>query len=107
MKNFPEKFNPNNQCKFNEYLYERNLCYLRKDIYEHILKKRDVNDYFSISQFDLTYNNNKDITYNMINSIIKELKDLGWECKLFYGNTGLFIYSETNKPEILNWGDEF
>ena len=37
----------------------------------------------------------------MISELIPELLNLGWNCKLGYGDTGLFIYSTINPPS--NW----
>ena len=38
--------------------------------------------------------------------IIKELEELGWKCKLSYGQTALFIYSTENPPPSC-WDDSF
>lgn len=107
MKKFPNKMIPSNENKFKEYLYNRNICFLRKEIYEFILRKIDNNDFFNISEFDNKYINNREITYKMISEIIIELENIGWICSLYYGNTGLFIYNKDNKPSILEWGEEF
>ena len=49
MKEFPPHFNSSNISSFSTYLYNRNLSYLRRDIYEHVLKgnKEDPFDVFS------------------------------------------------------------
>jgi hypothetical protein len=39
-------------------------------------------------------------------TIITELVNIGWNCKLSFGNTGLFIYS-TDKPPPSCWDDGF
>ena len=42
----------------------------------------------------------------MINTTVKELKELGWNCKLSFGGTGLFIYSTENQPRGC-WDSDF
>lgn len=105
MKEFPDKLNPNNLNNFKDILYERNLCYLRKDIYEHLLRKTDNNDYYNIDKFNIEYVNDKCLIEDMIKTVIKELTNMGWTCLLVYGETGLFVYTEENKPII--YGCEF
>lgn len=98
MKNFPERLNVNNKQNFSKYNYTRNLCYLRKQIYELIIKENE-NDYFELDKFARNYlKNNMTIMLEMTEKIRQELKELGWNTKLSYGGTGLFIYSTENPP---------
>lgn len=98
MKNFPERLNVKNKENFTEYNYERNLCYLRKQVYELIIRG-DESDYFELDKFARNYlKNNMTIMLDMTEKIRNELKQLGWNTKLSYGGTGLFIYSSENPP---------
>lgn len=102
MKEFPSKFNSSNVSNFKSYMYDRNMCYLRKDIYEFVLINDDVNNYFDITSFNNTYVHDTEITKKLINHVIIELKQLGWVCTLAYYDTGLFIYTINNIPSIIH-----
>jgi hypothetical protein len=74
---------------------------LRKEIFPHVLRNQINNteeNYFSLDGFDLSFKiNNMDIVKKVALKIIDELKELGWFCELYYGDTGLFIYKDENK----------
>lgn len=99
MKEFPMKMNVNQKDNFESYLFDRYLCYLRKDIYEHLLlRNNDENNYFDLDKWVRNnLDNNKCILNNMLEQIIKEIKELGWKCQTSFGGTALFIYSN-DKP---------
>lgn len=103
MKVFPSILNVKNNDNFKQIHYNRVLCYLRKEIYEHIISK-DENSYFEIDKFGLKYS--FQISDNMINIIIQELNLLGWKCKLSFASTALFIYSTLTPPPSC-WDNEF
>ena len=100
MDTFPNNLNTNNKKDFSNYLYDLNKNCLRKKIFTHILKEEEK-DYFCLYSFDKKYVKNIEITKKMISELIPELLNLGWNCKLGYGDTGLFIYSTINPPS--NW----
>ena len=97
MKVFPDKLNIINKDKFKNFNYNRNLCYLRQELYEHIIKENE-NNYFELDNFSKKYNINLEDISKMKVTIIKELEDLGWKCKMGFGETGLFIYSTKELP---------
>lgn len=101
----PKKIDVKNKKHFKKYFLDRCLCYLRRDIYEHILSN-DETSYFDIEKFNTKYVKNIGKTNELIDKIIIELKTLGWKCKKSFGSTGLFIYS-TEKPPSNCWEDEF
>lgn len=105
MKQFPIHLNPENKDKFTTYLYERNLSYLRKEILELVLMG-DENNYFELDIFSRKYNLKKGEIENMCNTVIQELKNLGWNVKTSFGGTGLFIYS-TDTPPMSCYDDKF
>lgn len=102
MKSFPDSLNVKNKDNFKEYFYNRMLCYLRRDIYEHILKEPETN-YFSLDKFSNERVGDIEIVKTMIKELIQELEELGWRCKLGFGETGLFIYSGAEPPSNF-WG---
>ena len=106
MKQFPERLNVKNKEKFAEFNYERNKCYMRKEIYE-LMIKGDENDYYVIDDFARKYlKNDMTIALKMIEEIMNELNNLGWKTKISYGGTALFIYS-TNEAPVSCYEDGF
>lgn len=99
MKEFPKKLAPVNKGEFHNYMYDRTLCYLRRDVYEFVIRGNE-DDFFDLEVFFTNHclKNQIDITTCMVTQIINELKLNGWKCKLSYGDTGLFIYSTENPP---------
>lgn len=97
MKEFPNSCNVNNKSEFTKLLYNRNLCYLRRDIYDLLLKEDETN-YFDLSKFA----NNRDILDDDIKKMTKSVQDelevRGWKTKTSFAGTGLFIYSTENPP---------
>lgn len=92
MKYFPKGLTPSNVPKFSELANKRLKCYLRRELYEHVISKKPE-EYFSLDEFA----NKKGVTCETVLSICKELipelEKLGWTCKLSFGDTGLFVYS--------------
>lgn len=105
MKQFPVRLNPENKDKFTTYRYERNLAYLRKEIFELMLLG-DENNYFELDIFSRKYKLKKGEIENMCNTVIQELENLGWNVKTSFGGTGLFIYS-TDIPPVSCYEDKF
>ena len=97
MKIFPSILNIKNKENFETIRYNRTLCYLRRDIYDHIISHEE-NNYFAIGKFDRNHHKDMKITLKIIKTIMAELTTLGWSCKLSFGNTGLFVYSTENPP---------
>lgn len=99
MKEFNNKINVSNKDKFKLYHYERILCYMRRDIFEHVIREEE-NFYFELDIFFKKYKIKDDISMEkMTSTVISELEDQGWKCKTSFGGTGLFIYSSENPPE--------
>jgi hypothetical protein len=96
MKKFPDSLKPENKDNFNNLAMERFKCYLRRDLYEHIITHRE-DEYFSLDEFNKRVNN-MTLTNRLVDELMDELKSLGWNCKKSYGDTGLFIYSSEKPP---------
>ena len=91
MKEFPCTLDIINKNLFPEIYYKRVLCYFRRDIYEHILRE-DENNYFDLENFQKQYKLTIENRDRMAKTIIEELEEFGWKCKLSFGDTGLFCY---------------
>lgn len=107
MKEFPDILNVKHKEQFNVIYINRVLCYLRKEIYEHVIRE-DENTYFDLEKFGRVYFENKknreDLINKLVDDIIPEITNLGWKCKISFGGTALFIYSSENPPPSC-WDD--
>ena len=98
MLEFPKRLNINNKSEFKTYFYDRFLCYLRKDIYEHMLIE-DENSYFELDNWCRKYLKNDDeMMTKMVEKLRNELHQMGWKTAISFGNTALFIYSSEEPP---------
>ena len=99
MNSFPSHIHANNQSSFQEINYERLLALFRQEVYELLLKRKDDNEYIDLDSFAARYFNRKLTNVMKITEqVCCELKKLGWNTKLSFGDTGLFIYSTENPP---------
>ena len=106
MREFPTKFIYTNLAQFQQYKYDRDICYLREAIYEFFInEKPSTSKYvpfetpFDLSTFESKYNSPR--FSEMVTSICKELEKLGWATKLGFNNSSLWIYSKENPPKSL------
>jgi hypothetical protein len=97
MKQFPENIRSDNKENFSVVNYDRILCLLRQDIYNHMLKGNE-NSLFDLDRFSRQNEEKIDVIQKMTETIMEELTQLGWKCKLSYGDTALFIYTSENPP---------
>ena len=97
MKEFSKKLIPENKLKFSNFLFERRLAYLRRDITENILLNNEE-IFFDLEQFRNCHSMSTDDISKMSSIIIKEIEHIGWKTKLTYGNTAMFIYSTEQPP---------
>ena len=79
---------------------------LTKRVFEHMLSRDSENDYFEIDRFFDDIELSRDISIELVDTLMKELNNLGWGCKTSFGGTGLFIYSTPNHPSNC-YDDEF
>lgn len=97
MKEFPDKLIPVNHTQFKRFRYDRNILYFRQDIYEFMLEDNE-NEAYDLNAFKIKYKVSDDEMKTMVIAITTELKKLGWQHKLAFADTGLFIYRDANKP---------
>jgi hypothetical protein len=53
---------------------------------------------FDLDRFSRQNEEKIDVIQKMTETIMEELTQLGWKCKLSYGDTALFIYTSENPP---------
>jgi hypothetical protein len=103
MNVFPIELHCNNILKFEHIYLEKVLSSFREQIYNHMISRKDENEYFAIDVFEHQFLKQYPNTIQkMTKTIIQELESIGWKCKLSFGDTGLFIYS-TEKPPRSCW----
>jgi (p)ppGpp synthase/HD superfamily hydrolase len=84
--------------KFELLNYERLIKELRQELYNLIISRKDENEYFDIELFGRSHNYKNKNLEKMISSIRLELENMGWNTKLSFGDTGLFIFSTNENP---------
>ena len=100
MNNFPENLTPDKKHLFKNMLYIKHLEMFREDIFIHMLNENE-NDPIDIDQWcRKKINNDWEKMEKILESVINELKILGWKCKISYGGTCLFIYSSDIQPPM-------
>jgi hypothetical protein len=98
MKEFSNDILVTNRNNFVNLSFQRNLCYLRRDIYEHVINNKEE-DYFDIDIWCRNrLKNDTGTMKKMISIIVDELEKKGWTCKITFGASALFIYSD--KPPV-------
>jgi hypothetical protein len=98
MESFPASLNVGNKEQFTRMLFEYHLSQLRRDIMYHMLHGKE-NDFFDLDRFNRTHVKNMKIMTEMTAIVATELKELGWTTYLGFGDTGLYVYSSTEKPD--------
>lgn len=103
MKKFPELMTPDNISFINDAKTRRKLCYIRRYIYESILSENfSIPENCGINLQNIEMGHLAEPTFKidnkLIDIIVQELKQLGWEVTLTYGGTMLFVYTKDNKP---------
>jgi hypothetical protein len=98
MNTFPTYIDSNNINNFNTINLIRIKCCIREYIHDFLLNRKDDSVYVDLDMLCNKYNKKINIIQEIITDICLELKDLGWNTKLSYGDTGLFIYSTTEPP---------
>ena len=92
------RFHVSNKDNFERLLEDDNLSLLRREICRHMLKGNE-NDFFDITEFNRAHVGNMNRTNELVNRIITELHNLGWNTFIGFGGTGLYIYSTDELPQ--------
>jgi hypothetical protein len=107
MQEFPTRLTPEKEADFRRYYLERCLCYLRRDIYEHLLSRKDTTDYFELNTFATEHKLREDEVNQMSEKAAVELNKLGWQTGFGFGHTGLFVYADAADPPSNLYPDGF
>lgn len=92
MKEFPSKIEVSNRPQFREEYLKRTCCYLRRDVYEKILRDTEE-DPFDMEEFRRKHEISTDEIVKLVDIVKSELGEKGWNVECCYGSTALFIYS--------------
>ena len=109
MKKFPSHLRPENIDEFVQYRYNRQLCYIRRHVYETMMlpsfgaeDKNDSTVNYGINlqnvQLETVGHGGMRIDENIIKQICLELVELGWETTISYGGSMIFVYPPGFKP---------
>jgi hypothetical protein len=105
MNSFPDKIKVSNFSK-NALVEERITLYLRKEVYDFLVFRKNNEHYFDLGQFARKYDLNTPIPSTSTDKIIHELKELGWSAKYSFGKTVLFIYETGGTKPLAYISDE-
>jgi|AACY02.14.fsa_nt_gi IMP cyclohydrolase len=112
MINFPSTFNVKHKKSLNKLQVGSALRDLRKAIAQHMMSynyEKDDNDtennYFTLDSFwDNWSGIGEPDRVKIVETVIEDLQELGWNTKTSFGGTALFIYS-TKEPPKSCWPD--
>jgi hypothetical protein len=98
MEIFDKRLHVSNYKNFNNLYLDYVEKQLREDIFIHIVKRKNEDDYIDLDYYSSKYG--KDEVYKVLPILTKELEAEGeWKTKLSFGDTGLFIYSTDDLPK--------
>jgi hypothetical protein len=89
--------NVSNKDQFSDFLYKEHLSILRKEV-SYMMLQRNESDFYDIDAFNRKYVKNMNKTKEMVEKVVNELKELGWNTFIGYGGTGLYVYSDKKPP---------
>jgi hypothetical protein len=98
MDKFGLDIHVSNKVNFSEIKYNNLLAKLRKHVYNFILNGQERN-FFDIDVFNRKYVNDISLMDEIVNKIVIELNNLGWNTYIGFGGTGLYIYSSEDLPQ--------
>lgn len=104
MNTFPLEIHVRNRKKFSKILKEHIIKYLRQQLYDHILKGNQQ-EQFSLLEFNDKYLGDKNILVEIVTLLLEELHELGWKTKILGCYDWLLIYDDDGGP--LTYGNEF
>jgi hypothetical protein len=99
MLRFPAYLTPNQISSFPDHIYAHELNKLRSKIYDFILSQTKGGIDLRSSTDEKGQYSFKKIDEKIINQVCNELSCLGWETRLAFGKTTLFVFNPTNIPE--------
>jgi len=95
MNILPSYLHSNNIENFESHNYDRIISLLKKDIHDLLINRKDENEYFDLELFFKKHEYyDKKKSEKMVICIKNDLNELGWNVKLSFADTGLFIYKD-------------
>lgn len=108
MREFPAKFIPKNLTEFVVYKYARDICYLREAVYEWFIREKPQKDKKELAPYESPFNLEEFEKLRappnftaMVKEICSELSRLGWETRIGFKNTALWVYPKDSPPKSL------
>lgn len=98
MDSFGDELNVINKDKLKILWRLRLLEKFRKHLYNFMLERNRENDFFDIDSFNRNYVRDMNVTTDILNQVILELENLGWNTYVGFGGTGLYVYSSDDIP---------
>lgn len=105
MKTFPPTLHVSNKENFSDLNLQRTLAYMRKCIYEHMISQNEE-VLFDLTEYREQYSQKNMWIENIVEPLRGELHSIGWNTKLSFGDSALFIYS-TEYPPSTCWDGKF
>jgi len=106
MNSFPETLIPENRNLFSQYKFSSDLSKLRHQIFDYIVSG-------DTRGFDLKSSTDSNGQYQystkskeIVQKICDELILLGWNTKVSYGDTTLFIFKDENELPLMSEMEE-
>jgi len=99
MQGFPAYLTPNQTPFFPDHIYTHELNKLRSRIHDFILFQNKGGIDLKASTDEKGQYSYKTIDEKIINQVCKELSCLGWETRLAFGKTTLFVFNPAHIPE--------
>jgi len=103
MRTFPSQLNPGNISLLREFRRNRQLCYLRRHVYEAMLSPSfSIPDNCGINLQNVNMGglpaSGYSVDQELVDQICSELGKRGFETNRGYGGTVLFVYTPGNTP---------
>lgn len=109
MREFPPKFIAGNLAQFNQFKFDRDICYLREAVYEWFIREKPANPASKdeLGPFELPYDLQAfvqareplmDRFPEMVKIVCTELEKLGWKTAVGHKESSLWVYPKTGTP---------
>ena len=105
MSKFPQKLRTSEISSFPTQFQKEELKLYRKEIEWYLLKQESFG--FDFEACRQKFNLTSSLPLQSKQNLIDELQNLGWKCKLQYGQSVLFIYTDYyNAPANIDFAQE-
>lgn len=99
MNKLDKSLNVKNKDLFNSYNDIRIKDKINQEIFDLLISRDSENEYYDLDKFaSINLDRNIKKMHEIMELVIIELQELGWNCKYSFNETGLFIYSTETVP---------